>query len=203
MRFLGFLALGSIISLSITSCGSSDDDSRSSKEFARNVDRVPYSLAKVTITAEIGNSSDKAAEKLQKQITKVSTSKDQVQRLIKGTSFILVMNDKESPLEISSAGNIDHHQSIQEKNPSCELNGFSKVSGEATTLELDFEWTLSIDLNGEACENSLVEKYLKFQDAELDVFNLNAVRKVLSSSDLDRSEQRHIRLSVKVSGDSN
>lgn len=195
------LTLGTAL-VTLAACGSSESKNPGGKEFSQKVDLVNYQIQSLKIDAELGGTTSDQLERLHKDIGRAGTAKDKVQRIIKGPSFLMMINDQEAGLQVSSAGSIDHHQQIQEKSPGCELTGSSKVQGEATSLDLEIEWRLQADLSGEACDSLMLEKFQKFIDAETSVFNLNSVRKVLVSAELGKEEQRHIDLSLKISGES-
>lgn len=197
IRQLGLLG----ISLSLASCGSSGDDN-SGKEFSQNVDRVPYSLKQVNLSIDVGSKEDAKANSLQKNIGEFGKAQDDILRLIKGSSFVLNINSKESSLQVSSAGNINYLQKVGKESPGCSLNGTSQVSGFSSSLKLELNWDLQLALTGDACDAAMIADYFKFQNDELDVFHLNSVNALLASADLPKDSQRSLHLQLKVSGDS-
>ncbi|MDB5037788.1 MAG: hypothetical protein JWQ35_1316 [Bacteriovoracaceae bacterium] len=188
--------------IAASGCGSSGGDSGGAKEFAQSVDKVSYNLSDVNISATLGSSTSSNTEQLQKTIGEAGRSKDDIQRIIKGPAFVLMINSQESALQISSAGNIDHKQTVAEKTPGCELSGLSQVSGVSTSLRFELNWELTIALAGSTCDAAMLAKYIKFQTDELNVFHLNSVQALLNSADLAPDAQRMIHLQLKIAGDS-
>ena len=182
-------------------CGGSSDGN-SAKEFSQNVDKVPYSLGSVEISATLGTATSDSAENLHKSIGEVGRSKDQVLRVIKGSSFVLIINGKESSVQVSSAGNINHQQTIAENGPGCELHGVSQVNGVSTSLKFELTWDFSAELSGDGCDDVMTAKYYNFQENELNVFNLSSVRSVLDSADTTHEAQRKIHIQLSLAGDS-
>jgi hypothetical protein len=187
--------------IALSGCGG-DSKNESAKEFSQNVDRVPYTLTSFEVSTNLGTNKANDAETLHKAINQGGRAKDDIQRVIKGSSFVLVINGNESALQVSSAGNINHQQTVAENTPGCSLSGASKVSGLSSSLNLEITWELNAELKGDACDAAMLEKYFKFQSDELAVFHLNAVNGVLDSADLPKDLQRNIHLAVKVAGDS-
>lgn len=196
-----WLGVGLGFCIVLTGCGSSDGN-EDSKEFSQNVDRVPYSLNELQIEVSVGSREDSQANQLKKTLGVSGRARDEMIRLIKGSSFIITVNGVESNLQISSAGNINYQQRVAKNSPGCSLNGVSEVTGMASSLHLELDWDLKVDLGGGACDASMIEDYFKFQNDELSVFHMNSVNALIASADLPKDLQRSIHLRVKVSGDS-
>jgi hypothetical protein len=181
-------------------CGSSGDKV-SEKEFSQVVDRVQYVLKEIDLTATVNGS---GAEELKKIIRyDNNSSKDQILRLIEGPSFILMVNGQKAQVKISSAGNIEHVQTIEESAPGCSLTGKSHVSGGASSLKLEIEWEFDLALEGSGCDSVMSQKFFEFQDRETEAFHLQSVKDILTATDIKRESQRQIQLRLKVKGDTN
>ena len=195
-----FICLSTLAALA--GCGSEGDGGNSAKEFSQGIDNVPYDLKKLEISATLGSETTENSEELKKTLGEASRAKDKIQRVIKGSNFVMIMNGKESSVQVSSAGNIDHKQSVKENSPGCSLTGTSETSGVATSLKVELNWNFTALLDGKGCDENMIAKYYKFQDNEIDVFNLNSVRALLKSAELSHDEQRRIRIQLRLSGES-
>jgi hypothetical protein len=188
--------------LSLAGCGDDKPRSRSNREFGKGIDQIVYTLGRAELSINIGDASG-ISEHLQRTVDYIpNKSKDKIERVIDGSNFKLKINGIDALVPVSSQENIDHERAPSEDSPACKLSGLSKVVGEATSLDLRFNWNLKLRLEGSNCD-LFIPKYQAFLTAELGRFNLSVVKSLLDSSDLAIDDQRQIELNLTMSGESN
>lgn len=186
----------------IVGCGDEGSSpSKEEREFGQGIDLVRYQLKSADLKIDLGSSTG-VVERLRRNVTYLpEKSKDKILRKIDGPIFKLQINNQDALVDVSSQENINHVQKISEDNPACTLSGFSKVYGQATSIDLDLNWNLQMELRGSGCD-AFTDKYQSFLAAELARFNLTVVGDLLKSADLLPADQRKIVLNLKISGES-
>ena len=185
----------------VASCGDEEGRNTSRREFGQGVDLIHYRLESVSVNIEL-EQTDHSVERITRNLDlRAGSTKDEIQRVINGSSFKLVVNGEEAAVEVSSQENIDHHKETPESSPACRMLGRSDVTGRSSSLDLDLNWNLQVSVDGVSCDEYRT-KMKNFIEAELARFHMKSVTDLLASADLKSDRRQRISIQLQIRGTS-
>lgn len=200
-RTVAFIAL-SIGMILVSSCG---DDSQGRRRFdksqVQDVTNIKYGLVHTDITVEATYTKG-GRENIHKVIDfDTPEAKDKVRRIIDGTRFVLVVNDKPTSLNISSDQKIAYNKDDHQNDKICNAHRRSNLHGQALDDTLDLQWEFIVEMEGENCSQTIIDSFFQFQNDELDQLNLLAAKDAINALDQSRKDAKRIRIVLSVQGE--
>lgn len=188
--------------LSVLFVGVSCGDSQSSEpvaEFAQNVNEVPYAIQKIVIqsTVKYADGEDFVFE------TTLSHPDDLVDETIRRVTvneqYALLVNGERANINIGSSSEFDSTTQRKQED-GCQLDGQSRVQGQARYDRLVVDYTLQNRLKGELCPQSIVDDYEDFHESQLLGLRLNVVRQLLESGFWGLEGSEVVTIKIRIEG---
>lgn len=191
-----------LLALGFSGCGEDGGQSGlTDKEFKQDIRYISYLLknARVDLHLESPNGS---VENSNKEMTFApDEAKDKVERVIDGPDFILKVNGEKAAIKISSVGNVEHTTTVQSGNSACSLFGTSSITGRALALQVQLEWVLNVEIQGDKCEDQVRADFSNFVNKEIDSLHFQSVKDLLGAADRQFSSAKRLQIRLSLNGE--
>jgi hypothetical protein len=128
-------------------------------------------------------------------------AKDKVERVIDGPDFVLKVNGEKADIKISSNGNVEHSTRVQSGNSACSLTGTSSISGRAMALQMQLEWSLVVEIQGDQCADQVRNEFAAFVQKEVDSLHFQSVKDLLGAADRQFSSAKRLQIRLSLQGE--
>lgn len=197
VRIIGYLVLTAFA----VSCGESSDSELSEREFKQDIRYISYLLKNARVEIQL-NSAAGSTERTVKELNFApDEAKDKVERFIDGPDFALKVNGEKAEIKISSNGNIAHTMSVQSGNAACSLRGTSTLNGRAMALNLQLEWVLDVEIQGDQCGDTVKSEYSGFVQREIDALRFLSVKDLIAAADRPFTNAKRLQIRLNIQGE--